>query len=50
MYEEIRDSDRCFFVVPGHEIARVEDVIERTERYWVVRKRGEAGREVERQS
>jgi hypothetical protein len=49
-YESIRDSDRCFFVVPGHEVRRVEDVIERTERFWVVRKCGEAGAEAERQA
>lgn len=49
-YESIRDSDRCFFVVAGHEVARVEDVLTRTERFWVVRKRGEAGAEAERKA
>jgi PAS domain S-box-containing protein len=49
-YESIRDSDRCFFVIPGHQVERVEDVLERRERFWVVSKRGEAGVEAERQA
>jgi PAS domain S-box-containing protein len=49
-YESIRDSDRCFFVIPGHQVERVEDVLERRERFWVVSKRGEAGIEAERQA
>jgi hypothetical protein len=37
-YERIRADSRNFLVIPGHEIPDVEHVVERTERYWVVRK------------
>ena len=37
-YEHVR-SDPCqFAIVPGHEIPEVENVIERNERYFVIRK------------
>jgi len=41
-YEAIRSEARHFAVLPGHEILETEDVVERTDRYFVVRKRGEA--------
>lgn len=44
-YEEIRANSNSFFVIPGHEVPLVDEVIETTERYLVVRKRG-AGAEV----
>jgi hypothetical protein len=37
-YEAVRSDPLQFVVVPGHEIADVEDVIERNDRYAVVRK------------
>ena len=40
-YERIRANPLLFFVIPGHEIPAVEDVVERTKAYLVVRKRPE---------
>ena len=37
-YERLRSDPILFLVVPGHDIPDVEHVIERTDRYWVVRK------------
>jgi hypothetical protein len=37
-YEEIRGDATLFFVVPGHDKADIEEVVERTEDYDVVRK------------
>ena len=37
-YEEIRSDATLFFVVPGHTKADIEEVVERTEAYEVVRK------------
>lgn len=42
-YEAIRASGDRFFLVPGHEDAAFERVIERTARFVVVEKVGEAG-------
>ena len=39
-YEGVRGDSRTFAIIDGHEIADVEDVVERHERYTVVRKRG----------
>ena len=42
-YEAVRSSPYRFFVVPGHDIPDVEDVVERHGRYDVVEKhRGES--------
>jgi len=38
-YERIRSDDTLFFVKPGHDKPEVEDVVEKTRRYHVVRKR-----------
>jgi hypothetical protein len=44
-YERIRSDSLLFIIVPGHEIADVEDVVEEHETFEVVRKReGEPGR------
>jgi hypothetical protein len=40
-YESVRSDPTRFVVVPGHEIEDVEDVVERTDRYAVVRKHPE---------
>jgi hypothetical protein len=45
-YEAVRADPRRFALVDGHELADVEDVVERHERYIVVRKRGEPEAEV----
>jgi hypothetical protein len=37
-YERVRSDATRFVVVSGHEIEDVEDVVERTDRYTVVRK------------
>jgi hypothetical protein len=42
-YDEIRSDSALFFVKPGHDKPDVEDVVEQTDAYEVVRKRpGEA--------
>jgi hypothetical protein len=43
-YERIRANPRWFFVVPGHELPDVENVVESNQGYVVVEKRSEAGR------
>ena len=40
-YEHVRADPTHFFVVSGHEIPEVEEVVERHERYDVVRKHPE---------
>ena len=44
-YEALRANPRRFFVAPsgGHVFEDVEDVVERSDRFWVVEKRGMAG-------
>ena len=42
-YVEAHANPRQFTVVPGHAIMDVEDVVMQTDRFVVVRKRGEAG-------
>ena len=37
-YEEVRADGALFFIVPGHEIPAVEDVVEHGDGYDVVRK------------
>lgn len=49
-YEATRESDRCFFILPDHEIPDVEHVLERTEHFWIVLKTGIAGTVAERQA
>ena len=39
-YERVRASGRRFLVVPGHEDPAIETVVEATERYRIVEKRG----------
>lgn len=38
-YEDVRADPALFFVLPGHEKPDVEDVVDRAEAYFVVRKR-----------
>jgi hypothetical protein len=39
-YEHIRSDSNSFVVLPGHEVAIVENVIESTDRFFVVAKLG----------
>ena len=41
-YEAVRDDPRRFIVLPGHQDAELERVVERKGPYWVVEKIGEA--------
>jgi hypothetical protein len=45
-YEGVRENPRRFALVPGHEIEDVETVVERSDRYIVVEKKGEAVSEI----
>jgi hypothetical protein len=47
-YESVRRDARCFVILPGHESADVEDVVDGGAGYAVVRKRTEAAEIVER--
>ncbi len=46
-YERIRTNSRTFVLLPGHEDAALERIVERTDDYVVVEKFGDAGREAE---
>ena len=41
-YERLRSDPARFAVKPGHEAPDVEDVVERHDRYWVIKKHGAA--------
>ena len=45
-YERVRRDSTLFFVVPGHEIPSVEDVVDETPRFAVVRKREGTSRRI----
>ena len=45
-YEAVRANSRRFAIIDGHEIEEVEDVVERSERFIVVEKRGHPEAEV----
>ena len=49
-YETVRANPRRFAVIDGHQIDEVEDVVERTERYIVVEKRGRPEAEIVEQT
>jgi hypothetical protein len=42
VYESVRADPTQFVVAPGHELPEVEQVLERTDTYQVVKKEGEA--------
>ena len=46
-YEAVRSNGRRFFMLDGHEMPDIEDVVERHERYVVVEKREHAGETAE---
>jgi hypothetical protein len=37
-YRGVRADATLFFVKPGHDLPEAETVVEKTDRYWVVRK------------
>jgi hypothetical protein len=39
-YEQMRSDSNRFFVVPGHEVPSVEEIVDMTDRYFVVSKLG----------
>jgi hypothetical protein len=45
-YERVRGDASCFFVLPGHEDASVEDIVDTGGGYLVVRKRQGEAREL----
>jgi hypothetical protein len=45
-YERVRREPTPFFVLPGHEMPDVEDLVERHETYLVVEKREEPEQQV----
>jgi hypothetical protein len=47
-YERVRADSILFAVAPGHELTDIEDVVERYERYFVIRKHPETWDVVER--
>jgi hypothetical protein len=47
-YEHVRAESDQFFVVPGHENAEIERVVERFPGYLIVAKVGDAGRYADR--
>ena len=47
-YEAIRQDDRLFFLVPGHEAPDAEDVVEECDGYYVVRKHEDVAELVDR--
>ena len=44
-YEHVRADPNRFVVLPGHEVLRVDEIVEQNDRYLLVRKRG-AGADV----
>jgi hypothetical protein len=46
-YEAVRGDGRRFFMLDGHELPEIEDVVERREGYVVVEKRAHAGETAE---
>ena len=45
-YEDVRANPRRFAIVDGHQIEEVEDIVDRTDRYVVVEKRGHPESEI----
>ena len=49
-YEKVRADPRQFVVLPNHYMPEVEELVADEERYWVVRKTGEAAEQVDPRS
>jgi hypothetical protein len=43
-YAAARARPRQFLLVPGHELTEIEEVVNRADRYEIVRKQGDAGK------
>lgn len=43
-YDRVRSDPRWFMVLPDHVTAAAEDVVEQTDRFWIVERREPAGR------
>lgn len=46
-YRRKRNNPRLFFVLPGHQVAHLERVVERHRGYLIVEKTGQAGQAAE---
>ncbi len=44
VYEEVRSDPTLFVVAPGHDRPEIEEVVQSTDAYQIVRKEGEAAR------
>jgi hypothetical protein len=49
-YQEMRSDDRLFALIPGHETPDVEDVVQETPAYFIVRKHSGRPAEVAEQT
>ena len=49
-YERVRTDSVLFFVVPGHEITDVEDVVDERDGYNIVRKNRPTGQAIARET
>jgi recombinational DNA repair protein RecR len=45
-YERVRAGATLFIVVPGHETAEIEEIVDRQDAYYVVRKEAEVAKRV----
>jgi hypothetical protein len=50
MYERVRSDPRSFVVIPGHELAEFEAVVESTDGYDIVQKREGAAAQLARET
>lgn len=46
-YDHVRSNPRWFLVMPDHLLPAAEEPVVRRDTYWIVEKRGEAGRVAE---
>src|SRR4029453_18104185 len=49
VYERVRATPTLFFVVPGHEKAEIEEIVDKQDAYYVVRKEAEVAKRVAEQ-
>ena len=45
-YERVRGGPTLFIVVPGHETAEIEEIVDKQDAYYVVRKEAEVAKRV----
>ena len=46
VYERVRAAPTLFIVVPGHEKAKIEEIVDKQDAYYVVRKEAEVAKRV----